>query len=466
MSRISVVQDIIDGAMRGPLLGEDVRQLSTILTADGAQSAVAQSLAKALWRASVLISVANTASQSLSLDVLIPQLIRALTTALGADRGSLFLSDPKHDELFARVEIDGEVREIRIPAAAGIAGHVFKSDQPLIVPDAYDDPRFMPEVDLKTGYRTRDILCAPIRTPEGSPVGVVQLLNRQDGTFSEADRDLLVAALTQVAMPLENARLLEALNAQRAARERIEGEMAAARDIQKAMLPQSLPRHPEFSLHALIEPARAVGGDLYDYFVTGDGALFFLIGDVSDKGVPASIFMAMTKTLFRAHAQRDACVARVVEAVNRELCRDNLADMFVTAFCGLLRPETGELQFCDGGHEPPFLLRSAGGSELLPKNGGLALSVRDDWLYTAQSIRLEPGDGLVLYTDGVTEATNAEGALYSREQMGRVLATLPTDASPAAITQRLSADINAFVGDAEQSDDIAMLVIRYNGPAA
>jgi len=252
-----------------------------------------------------------------------------------------------------------------------------------------------------------------------------------------------------------------------AAKERIESELAIARNIQMGFLPQTFPPFPErteFDLHAILEPAKEVGGDLYDYFLIDENRLFFLIGDVSDKGVPAALFMAVTKTLFETHAlEGDTSITEIMCRVNQELSRGNPWQMFVTAFAGMLDLKTGKIVYSDAGHEPPFVLRVAQEAEMFKKKGGPALCFFDNFSYESDIIQLRPGDALVLYTDGVTEAMNEERRLLSSEGIKQALQSCSVDTPPATINQCLLGQVKRFANGQPQSDDIAILTIRYYG---
>ena len=253
-----------------------------------------------------------------------------------------------------------------------------------------------------------------------------------------------------------------------AAKQRIESELSIARNIQMGFLPRVFPAFPgrtEFDLHAIIEPAKEVGGDLYDYFLIDERHLFFLIGDVSDKGVPAALFMAVAKTLFKTHAfLGNAKVSEIMGRVNQELSRANPWQMFVTAFAGILDVDTGEVIYCDGGHEPPFILRPGEEAEVLKKKGGPALCFLDDSCYECDTIQLQPGDSLVLYTDGVTEAMNRERRLFSQKGiLQAVQSGYGESTPPVTIAQQLLEHVRLFAGGVPQSDDIAILAISYYG---
>ena len=302
--------------------------------------------------------------------------------------------------------------------------------------------------------------------PLGAVVRVLDALaqGRRDVAF-EAPPAASSDEIGRLALAVQAFRAnLAALEEARAARERIEGELAIAREIQLKMVPNAFPAFVErsdFRLHAILEPAKAVGGDLYDFFLVGDRRLFFLVGDVSDKGVAAALFMATVRTLFRVTAQATGLpLVQVVETVNRFLVENNPSTMFVTVFAGILDTVSGEVEYCDGGHEPPFIRRGDGAIELLAKVGGLALGVVDDFRYRSARLRMTPGDTLVLYTDGVSEAANPEDAMFTAGRIGKLLAGLPADVAPEAVTAALLEAVQAFAGSAPQSDDIAVLAIQ------
>ncbi|HRX60779.1 MAG TPA: PP2C family protein-serine/threonine phosphatase [Candidatus Competibacter sp.] len=253
-----------------------------------------------------------------------------------------------------------------------------------------------------------------------------------------------------------------------AAKERIEGELSAARDIQMGMLPHvfALPGHAECDLYAVLEPAKAVGGDLFDFFLLDEQRLFVLVGDVSDKGVPAALFMAVTKTLFAVEARRDSSsIGRIVERVNAALCKNNPESMFVTVIAGILDLRSGEFIFCDGGHERPWVLRREGPPEWVEKRGGVALGFLADAVYREEEpIHLADGEGLLIYTDGVSEAMNADNEAFTVARLGEALVPLDHEASAREIVDQVMAEIGGFVAGCPQSDDITLMALRWHRP--
>jgi len=243
-------------------------------------------------------------------------------------------------------------------------------------------------------------------------------------------------------------------------RERFQSELGIAHDIQMGLLPVPLPpsARSRVDLHAAILPAREVGGDLYDYFMLPDGRLCLTIGDVSGKGVPAALFMAVTRTLIRASAEDETDPALMMQRVNNRLSENNPNLMFVTLLIGVLDLDTGDLAWANGGHPPPAVVGADGAVRLLQGRSGPACGVQENLVYQRLSERLAPGDTFVGYTDGITEANNPEGAQYGNE---RLLARLAGQhASAGALTQALLGDVRRFAGGAEQFDDITLIVVR------
>ncbi|HEV3009510.1 MAG TPA: CHASE2 domain-containing protein [Burkholderiales bacterium] len=249
----------------------------------------------------------------------------------------------------------------------------------------------------------------------------------------------------------------------REAQARIAGELEAARRIQMGLLPA--PRHlfageSRFAVDAGLEPARSVGGDFYDCFMLDRDRLFFTVADVSGKGLPASLFMALSKSLLKSIALRDgADPAAILTRANAEIARDNPESFFVTAFAGVLDARSGVLEFCNAGHEPPYLCGPAAAPERLEHPGGPPLCVLERFAYPCARRSLGPGETLCVVTDGVTEAMDRTGAFYGA---ARLRAVLGREADVAAVRD----DVQRFAGGAERADDLTLLCVRWNGPAS
>jgi serine phosphatase RsbU (regulator of sigma subunit)/CHASE2 domain-containing sensor protein len=276
---------------------------------------------------------------------------------------------------------------------------------------------------------------------------------------------LLPVVLAFTVARLERARreLDRALAAERDHAQRLEGELQGARKIQMGILPRRFPAFPsrkDFDVHALIVPARSVGGDLYDYFLLDEDHLFFMIGDVSGKGVPAALFMAITKALYKRNALlHPAAIAEIMTEANREIGGENSEMLFVTAFAGILDLRTGDLDFCCAGHDHPVRLRPGSPPARIEVLGGPPLCAVDDFEFQAERTRLEAGEAIVLFTDGVPEAMTREKAMYGTKRVVQALTGLE-GAAPAVVAEKLYADVLAFADGAEPSDDVCILVIR------
>lgn len=262
---------------------------------------------------------------------------------------------------------------------------------------------------------------------------------------------------------------IEDLKTVTAAKERIESEMKIAGDIQQSFLPQAYTPKPDqlaLDLHAVLHPAKQVGGDLYDFFHLEGDRLFFAIGDVSDKGMPAALFMAVTLTLLRTLIKHDATPDRLLAATNRSLTERNEAYQFVTLFCGVLDTRTGEVHYAHGGHNPPYVASPAN-TELrsLTPVSGMALGAFATAEYKTEHLQLAPGEVLFLYTDGITEAMNTQRELYGEERLEACLKKVNADDTAQAVTDRILADVAQHTGEAPQSDDITMLCIRFRAAA-
>ncbi|MBN2439411.1 MAG: SpoIIE family protein phosphatase [Deltaproteobacteria bacterium] len=250
-----------------------------------------------------------------------------------------------------------------------------------------------------------------------------------------------------------------------AAKERIESELKVAHDIQMGILPRIFPPFPErtdLDIFAMLKPAREVGGDLYDFFFMDEHHLCFTVGDVSGKGVPASLLMAVTKILIKAKATQGLTSEAILARVNEDLSLDNPSMMFVTLFLGILDVRTGEVIYCNGGHNSPYVIRADGRISQLESTGSMALGVVGDFAYRSKAVTLQKDDRLFLYTDGVTEANDAQYGLFSEDRLEKTLAGLRDKPLKELITGTLES-IEAFAQETPQADDITMMVVQYYG---
>ena len=248
-----------------------------------------------------------------------------------------------------------------------------------------------------------------------------------------------------------------------AEKERIGAELNVATQIQADMLPRIFPAFPErqeFDIYATMNPAKEVGGDFYDFFLVDDDHLAVVIADVSGKGVPAALFMVIAKTLIKNHAQNKEAPGEVFTNTNEQLCEGNDAGLFVTAWMGILQISTGHFVYVNAGHNPPLLRRAGGSFEWLKSRPGFVLAGMEGVRYRENEMELAPGDVLYLYTDGVTEATDAHQQLFGEERLQTALNEQPM-LPVGQMLSKIKGCIDSFVGEAEQFDDITMLGLEY-----
>lgn len=258
---------------------------------------------------------------------------------------------------------------------------------------------------------------------------------------------------------------IENLKETTSAKEKIESELRIAREIQMGMIPKIFPPFPnltELDLYAMLEPAKEVGGDLYDFFMIDDEHLCFAIGDVSGKGVPASLFMAVTRTLLRSVAPKQLSTSSIVNSLNKSLSLGNESSMFVTFFMGIINLESGQLKYTNAGHNPPVILQSDGENEMFEITKDIPIGLFEDFKYEEKERRLSKNDCLFLYTDGITEAENCEEELYSDDRLIQCLSDVNENV-PKAIIDAVSIDVAAHVQENQQSDDLTMLSLIYYG---
>ena len=233
----------------------------------------------------------------------------------------------------------------------------------------------------------------------------------------------------------------------------IESELSVARSIQMSMLTKDIPARPDLAIHAMLTPAKAVGGDLYDFFIR-DNCLYFCIGDVAGKGVPAALVMTTARGAFRLLSESESEPVRIISRMNDMMTRDNPLSIFITFFAGVLDLATGRLRFCNAGHKAPY----AGAFPLSVKRN-LPIGAMRDWTFEAQEIFLAPGTTLFLYTDGLDEAEDAGRNLFGKDRIGKILQDTPAD--PRALIERMTQAVACFAGGTEQSDDLTMLALQW-----
>ncbi len=261
---------------------------------------------------------------------------------------------------------------------------------------------------------------------------------------------------------------MENMTAAAAEKERIGTELALATRIQAAMMPHvfpPFPDRPEFDIYATMDPAREVGGDFYDFFLIDDDHLCLVIADVSGKGIPAALFMMVSKIIVQSCAMLGRSPAEILTKTNEAICSNNQAEMFVTVWVGILEISTGILTAANAGHEYPVLKKHDGGFKVIKGRHGFVIGGMEGMTYRNYELPLRPGSKLFLYTDGVPEAADGNGKMFGTERMVETLNTA-ADSSPREVLKTVREAVDDFVKDAEQFDDLTMLCLEYRGPAA
>lgn len=417
-----------------------------------------------LQRTMQLFDVSLEVNSTIQKQDLLAKIMETSSRIMNAEASSVILVDEAKGELFfdlALGEKGDEVREIRLKIGEGIAGWVAQTGQPVKIDDAAQDERWSSKVAKRVDYPTRNMLCVPL-VSKGKIIGVLQVLNkRDDAHFTDRDLQLLESIASPIAASLENAMLYDALEKTTKAKERMESELRIATDIQMGFLPreglEAANDSAVIETRAYIRPAREVGGDFYDYFRIGEDKLFFALGDVSDKGIPAALFMAVTMTLLKGKMSPGMTPGELLTSVNRELYKDD-STMFATIFCGVLDVGTGSLLYSDGGHCPPYLVRESGDVEQLKGKKGLPLGVMDDMIYADNEVVLGWGDRLVLYTDGITEAEDRQQEQYGYSRLHELLKR-ELASGQTKLLEHMVRDVDMFANGAIQSDDMAVLVV-------
>ncbi len=404
---------------------------------------------------------------SLDLDELLELILDAAIGGVDADRGTVFLLSDDRSEIWSRVlkgDGDGEKLEIRLPLGHGIAGTVAATGETVRIDDAYEDDRFDQSWDKKSGYRTRQILCAPIRSRGGRIVGVFQLLNKKTEAekFIEEDEAYLASLSVHAALAVENARLHRSA----VEKERQDREIGLAREVQRQLQPERREvRVGGFSAAGINELCEDASGDYYDFLVElPSGRLGVAIGDVSGHGLQASLVMAEARAFLRALSRTaDDDLPAAMDLLNDFLVPDMTRGRFISLFVCVIDTASGVVEWSNAGHNPPLLLTA---SEKVPKplepTGTIMGVMAKSGYPRGESVTMEEGDTLFLYTDGVTEAKGPGRELFGMDRLVAVLEEA-RDESPAGVLDRVREAIRDFTRGAPNHDDLTLVTVKRDG---
>jgi sigma-B regulation protein RsbU (phosphoserine phosphatase) len=372
---------------------------------------------------------------------------------VGADRCSIWLVDNKNSRMWTKVAHG--VQELHIPIGQGLVGACVARDEAIVVNDASQDERFLKSVDIETGYVTKSVLAMPLHGVDGKPIGAMQVLNKPGG-FSPEDVDLLGLCGTYAASTLETQRLRKEAEVARL----LLREMEIARDVQQHLLPQAQPPIPGLDYAGYCRSAELVGGDYYDFLPMPDGGFLFTLGDVSGKGIGAAVLMASMQASLRSQAVKTpVSIAALIGDLNKAAYLFTTADKYSTLFCGMLDVRTRKLTYVNAGQVRPMLLRSGDGQVERLDGGGFPVGMLDASEYDEGEVLLQPGDTVLCFSDGISEATNAKNEMWNESEVEKIVRTCH-GLTARQLIDLLVESTDRFTGEADQADDMTVVAIR------
>jgi phosphoserine phosphatase RsbU/P len=403
---------------------------------------------------STVLEATKSLNSTLDLGELLQIILQLTTRQTGAERGTVFLVDHERNEIWSLIGLGLDQHEIRLPASKGIAGWVAQHGETVNLADAYADPRFESEVDLRLGFRTRSILCIPILNKANATIGVLQLLNKKSGAFTSGDAALLRAISDHVAIALENAQLHREL----IQKQRMERDLALARNIQLGLLPDRPPQIEGFEIAVSHKPCLEAGGDYYDFIPLAADTTLVVVADVEGKGVGSAMVMANLQATLHALLAHLHSLERLVESLNDMILTDTRGQKYMTMFVALLDQKHRAIHYVNAGHVPPAVVRANGTIDYLTEGGmvvGLFPSVR----FERGHAKLHKGDIVVACTDGITEAADKNDEEFGRERLSEFVAKHRELTADQIVTTVLT-EVDQFSRGGTHEDDRVILVIK------
>jgi len=401
-----------------------------------------------------IIEATKSLNSTIDLAELMNIILRLASRQTGAERGTVFLVDREREEIWSLVGLGLDQQEIRMPIQKGLAGWVATHGETVNIADVYQDERFEPAQDRKTGFRTRSLLCLPIRNNNEQIVGVLQLLNKKTGPFSESDQSFLEAISLHVALALENARMHRAMLAQ----ERLERDLALARSIQSSLLPDAPPALPEFEISVFHRPTQMVGGDYYDFLMLDPETLLTVVADVEGKGVASALMMSNLQAMLHTLVGHLHSLERLVEAINNLMASEGRQRKFMSMFVAMLDRAHHGLHYINAGHVPPAVIRAGGEVESL-REGGMVIGVIPEQSYARGFLRMEKGDVFIACTDGITEAMDRAGEEYGLERLIEAVKK-HRHLKSQEIVSRVLSEVDDFSRGGIHEDDKVILILK------
>jgi sigma-B regulation protein RsbU (phosphoserine phosphatase) len=412
---------------------------------------------------SAIRAVSQVMTTTIELDNLLRLIIGKLVETLDVERCTIFLVDEERQELYSRMLMEGSglLSEIRLKIGEGVAGHVAATGEHLNITDADLDPRHVRLFDQISGFHTRTILSVPMYNPQQKIIGVVQLLNKKTGPFTVRDERLLSVIATQAAISIENVHLYEREINQRL----VNQELDTARNIQTSFLPQSIPQIDGWDIAAYWRPMLSVAGDFYDFYALADGRLAVLIADVSGKGVPAALFMALSVTVLRFAMGLGFSPCELLYRANDAILADQRSTMFATTFVAYLDTISGLVQFASAGHNPTLLYRADQAAGVPDYHCeylnpiGVALGVFAEVSFEEQYRQMKTGDILVFYTDGITEILDAREEEFGEARLEQLIVD-NASCTAKEIKDLIVDSVAKFSQDGTPYDDETLVIVK------
>ena len=406
-----------------------------------------------------ILDVTRALGVTVDLDPLLAQIATAATDVLDCERATVFLCDHAKGELFSRIATGMEgapIEEIRFGMDRGIAGEVATTAKGINIPDPYNDSRFNPDFDRKSGFVTKSLLTLPLGGHDGKIVGVIQVLNKLGGPFGDRDERLLSALGAQAGVAIERQGLLE----QYAVKQRIERDLNIAREIQQGLLPKTPPDLPGFEIAGWNRSADETGGDCYDWLRLPGGLLAISIGDATGHGIGPALVAAEARALLRGTLMQSRDLARVVPQINDLLGEDLREGTFVTAFIGLLDPVKSSVEYVSAGHGPLLVYTAVDDSFTEIPTHGLPLGLMPEVEFDpATHVPLALGDMLLLFTDGFFEWSRPDGEQFGTDRLTDVVRR-HRDLPVAEVIALVYAAVVEFSEGTKQADDCTAVIVK------
>ncbi len=416
--------------------------------------AMRRALEAQVERLRFLIEASKALNSTLDLAELITIVLDISTRGSGAERATLFLLDAERGELWSLVAQGLGHKEIRLPSGRGLAGWVATTGEVVNLADAHEDPRFDRSFDELFGYRTRTLLVAPVKDRDGRIVGVLELLNKPEPGFTRDDVELIDGISVHAALALDNARL----HRDSLERQRMDRELTLAHSIQRGLFPESPPVLPEFDIAIRHQSSRHVGGDYYDFMTLDASTQLFVVADVEGKGVASALVMSNLQATLHAVATHVHSLEGMMYHVNEGIRISTRGEKYMTLFLGLIDVPRRKLHYVNAGHLPPMIVSAAGELEYL-REGGMVVGLMPQVRYRRGHVQLHPGDVVLAFTDGITEASNRQDEQFGAERLARAAAAR-VSLSAQQIVDGLFEEVSAFAAGGVQQDDKVLMAIK------